>query len=108
MLGNECRGHIQHLSFGLVGVGDKATLKPSARARQVGTTACNHAASATLGRGHAPLLLEKFIGQREAVLLNLWVHQALQSAKHKSVQKAATKSSNKMPNEPRQPKPLNS
>ena len=81
MLRNECRGHIQHLSFGLVGVGDKTALKPCAGAGTVGAGGGDQTAGATLGGGELQALLHQNLRQiggkrRSTATLEVGTHVA--------------------------------
>jgi hypothetical protein len=119
-------GHAQHLGLGLVGIGDEAALEPLAGACQVGAGGGDHAAGAAFGGGQHPATgqqgggnlnqigLQRLIGQALAAHFLIVIggvvrgHQKnLHSAITSRVQKAATKSSHRMPQPPRQPKPLN-
>jgi hypothetical protein len=55
--------HAQQFHFGIVGIGDKAALKPCAGARQVGAGSRNHAAGAALGGDQTPFAGEQEFGE---------------------------------------------
>ena len=97
-------GNAQHLLLGFVAVADKATLKPLTGTGKVGASCSDHAAGATFCCAEHPTAAQQTRGQGCDV--GLWAHWvACHKAKVKSVQNAATTSSNMMPKPPRQPCP---
>ena len=105
VLHNQCCRHAQQFCFGFVGISHNAAFKPSAGTCQIGALGRNHAACAAFGGGHRPFQIEQLLGQAlDSRVHHTHLHKAITSR----VQAAATRSSKRMPQPPRQPKPLNS